>query len=95
MCSVNLGEALYMEMRVRGSAQAGETIEKARREMTVLDPDWDLVVAAAKVKASGGLSYADAFCIATAKRLKAPLWTGDSEIVQLAASEQCEVVDLR
>jgi len=95
MCSVNLGEALYMEMRVRGSGQAGETIENARRELTVLDPDWDLVVTAAKVKASGGLSYADAFCVATADRLNAVLWTGDPEIVALAEKLPCEVHDLR
>jgi len=31
------------------------------------------------VKATGGLSY-DAFCVATAQHLKAPLWTGDPEI---------------
>ena len=95
MCSVNLGEALYMEIRVRGLAQAGETIESARRELTILDPDWDLVVAAAKVKASGGLSYADAFCVATAERLNAVLWTGDPEIVGLAQKLPCEVHDLR
>jgi len=52
--------------------------------MEVLDPDWDLVVVAAKVKASGGLSYADAFCVATADRLDAVLWTGDREIIDLA-----------
>jgi len=95
MCSVNLGEALYMEMRVRGLAKAGETIENARHELTVIDPDWDLVVVAAKVKASGGLSYADAFCVATANRLNAALWTGDPEIVDLAEELPCEVLDLR
>ncbi|HEX5762022.1 MAG TPA: type II toxin-antitoxin system VapC family toxin [Solirubrobacterales bacterium] len=95
MCSVNLGEALYMEIRVCGPAQAGQTVENARRELTVLDPDWDLVVMAAKVKASGGLSYADAFCVATAERLGAVLWTGDPEIIGLAEKLPCEVRDLR
>jgi predicted nucleic acid-binding protein len=95
MCSVNLGEALYMEMRVCGLAQAGKTIENTRHELTVLDPDWDLVVVAAKVKASGGLSYADAFCVATADRLDAALWTGDPEIIDLAEKLPCEVRNLR
>jgi len=63
--------------------------------MEVLDPDWDLVVVAAKVKASGGLSYADAFCVATADRLDAVLWTGDPEIIALAGKLPCEVRDLR
>jgi len=95
MCSINLGEALYMEMRVRGGSHAGTVIEEARRELIVIEPDWDLVVSAAAVKAGGGLSYADAFCIATAKRLAAPLWTGDPEIVGLGAGHGVEVVDLR
>lgn len=95
MCSVNLGEALYLEMRVRGIEGANGTIERVRRELIVLDPDWELVRAAAEVKAGGGLSYADAFCIATAQRLNAPLWTGDPEIVERAGGLRCEVVDLR
>jgi len=95
MCSVNLGEALYMEIRARGAEGAGSTIEDARRELTVIDPDWDLVVSAAKTKAQGGLSYADAFAIATAERLQVPLWTGDPEIVDRAEKLPCEVRDLR
>lgn len=61
----------------------------------VVNPDWALVFSAARIKAGGGPSYADAFCIATAERLKAPLWTGDPEIITLAESMRCEVVDLR
>lgn len=95
MCSVNLGEALYMEIRARGTEGAGSTVDSVRRELTVVDPDWDLVVSAAKVKAKGGLSYADAFAIATAERLQAPLWTGDPEIVDRAEKLACEVRDLR
>ncbi len=95
MCSVNLGEALYLEMRVRGTGNADGTIEEVRRELTVIHPDWDLVTVAARVKAGGGLSFADAFCIATAKRVGAPLWTGDPEIIYKATEFQCEVKDLR
>jgi predicted nucleic acid-binding protein len=61
----------------------------------VVEPDWSLVMAAATIKANGGLSYADAFCIATALHLNAPLWTGDPEIIDQAAEYSCEVVDLR
>lgn len=93
MCSVNLGEALYLEMRARGAGGAGDAIGRARRELTVIDPDWELVSAAAEVKTRGDLSYADAFCLATARRLKAPLWTGDPEIVGFA--REVEIVDLR
>jgi predicted nucleic acid-binding protein len=95
MCSVNLGEALYLEMRVRGPDNADDTIEEARRELNVIHPDWELVTAAAKVKANGGLSFADAFCIATAERINAPLWTGDPEIIDRAMEFRCVVKDLR
>jgi predicted nucleic acid-binding protein len=63
--------------------------------LEVTDPDWPLVSAAASIKAHGGLSYADAFSIATALRAEAPLWTGDPEIVGQGAQHSCEVVDLR
>jgi PIN domain len=36
---------------------------------------------------------ADAFCVATAVRLDAPIWTGDPEIIDLSGDQ--EVVDLR
>lgn len=94
-CSVNLGEVLYTQIRAAGLAAAREGVTILSAHMEVLDPDWDLVVAAAKVKASGGLSYADAFCVATADRLNAVLWTGDPEIVDLAEKLPCEVRDLR
>jgi predicted nucleic acid-binding protein len=94
MCSLNLGEVLYLEMRARDPKDAGKAIEDARSELTVIDPDWDLVRGAAEAKAHGGLSYADAFCLATARRLRAPLWTGDPEILGRADEFDCEVVDL-
>jgi predicted nucleic acid-binding protein len=94
VCSINLGEALYMRIRESGAKAAAE-IEAVRRTAIVVDPDWELVAGAAQVKARGGLAYADAFCIATAERLGAALWTGDPEIVDAANDLSCEVVDLR
>lgn len=93
MCSVNLGEALYVRTRRVGAQSAARDVDALRGDMTVVDPDWKLVAAAAAVKARGGLSYADAFCVATAQRLGLPLWTGDPEIVALG--DEVEVVDLR
>lgn len=92
MSAINVGEALYLRMRERGSDIAREEVRKLRSYMTVVDASWDLVSAAAEIKARGGLSYADAFCIATAQRLDAPLLTGDPEI--LAFSDEAEMVDL-
>jgi predicted nucleic acid-binding protein len=93
MCSLNLGEALYMQIRVEGERRGRATIEKVRAELEVVDPDWQLVSDAAVLKVSGGLSFADCFAIATARRHDAPLWTGDPEILELA--DPGEIVDLR
>jgi PIN domain nuclease of toxin-antitoxin system len=93
--SINLGEALYIGIRATDEDSALADMETVRRKLSVVDPDWELVSAAARVKASGGLSYADAFCIATAVGLHSPLWTGDPEIVGQADRHGCEVVDLR
>lgn len=93
--SVNLGETLYIRIRERGEKAATADIEKVRKRSRVIDPDWALTRSAARIKAGGGLSLADAFCLATALHLDAPLWTGDPEIVAVAGRVRCEVVDLR
>ncbi len=93
VCSINLGEVLYRRTRVAGTSTARADVDALRRGLDVVDPDWQLVEAAAALKAEGGLSYADAFCVATATRLDAPIWTGDPEIIELPGDHQ--VVDLR
>lgn len=95
ICSINLGEVLYIRMRGDGEDAAAADIDRVRQRLDVVDPDWPLISEAARVKAHGGLSYADAFCLATALRVEAPLWTGDPEIVDRAAEHSCAVVDLR
>jgi predicted nucleic acid-binding protein len=91
--AVNLGEVLYRLERKRGRVPARRVVERVRALCRVDHPDWPTVVQAAHVKARGGLSYADAFCVATALRRGVPLWTGDPEIIALA--DEVEVVDLR
>lgn len=93
MCSINLGEVLYALIRIHGEDPARRAIKKARAELSVLDPDWSLVAEAARVKAGGGLSYADCFALATARQAEAQLWTGDPELIELASRD--EIVDLR
>jgi predicted nucleic acid-binding protein len=93
--SINLGEVLYLRIRATDQDSAQADIETIRRRLTVVEPDWSLVKAAARIKAGGGLSYADAFCVATALHLNAPLWTGDPEIIDQAGEHSCEVIDLR
>jgi PIN domain nuclease of toxin-antitoxin system len=91
--AINLGEVLYKLERDHGREQATTLVDRVRTVTTVEDPDWDLVARAARVKAAGGLSYADSFCIATAQRHDAPLYTGDPEI--LALKDLVALVDLR
>jgi predicted nucleic acid-binding protein len=91
--AVNLGEALYRLERDLGQAKAVDLIDGVRSVTVVEEADWELVAAAAHIKAGGGLSYADAFCIATAQRHGAALYTGDPEI--LALDGLVEMVDLR
>ena len=93
--SINLGEVLYIRTRATGAKSAQADVETIRRRLSVIDPDWPMVVAAAAIKAEGGLSYADAFCLATALHLDVPLWTGDPEILDQAGEHSCQVVDLR
>jgi PIN domain nuclease of toxin-antitoxin system len=93
VCAVNLGEVLYTLERDHGAERAMTLVDLLRSVTAVEDPDWDLVVSAAHIKAGGGLAYADAFCVATAKRHDAPLYTGDPEILKLGGS--VKLVDLR
>jgi len=92
--SINLGEAYYTVVRSHGRRIAAERVGDLRKAIQVDDPDWPLVRDAAEIKAGGGLSYPDAFCVATARRHSAPLYTGDPEIVRLAGDD-LDVVDLR
>jgi PIN domain nuclease of toxin-antitoxin system len=94
MCSVNLGEAYYNVQRKQGRRFAVAQINAIRQVVGVEDPDWDLVRSAADVKARGGLSYPDAFCVATARRHSAPLYTGDDELIRFDGGD-VNVVDLR
>jgi predicted nucleic acid-binding protein len=95
MSSINLGEVLYIRMRAVGEESARADIEEIRGLIELVVPVWPLVSDAARIKADGGLSYADAFCVATALSLDAPLWTGDPEIVTQGDRQGCEVIDLR
>jgi ribonuclease VapC len=90
---INLGEVLYRAIPNRGERKAMEAMRAVRRHLRVEDVDEALVIDAARLKAAHRLSYADAFCVSTAQRHQAPLYTGDPEI--LALEDMVELVDLR
>lgn len=92
--AINLGESQCSLVKDGKDMRTVESaIEVLRRTVRVDLPDWPLVQAAARIKGARPLSYADAFCVATAQRHRAAVWTGDPEIVAL--SDLVEIVDLR
>lgn len=93
MSWINLGEVHYEMIRREGPRDADRGLRQVLARVRAEEPDRELVLAAARLKARGGISYADCFAVATAQRHDAPLYTGDPEILALAG--EIEVVDLR
>ena len=77
---INWGEFFYIVKRRVGSAKTMDALRLLEQLPIELFPvDQPLVRAAAEIKSEHALSYADAFCIATAQRLDATVLTGDPE----------------
>lgn len=62
-------------------AAAESTIRDIENAIEAQLPNRETVLNAARIKAKYPLSYADAFAAATAVQHKAPLWTGDPELI--------------
>jgi len=93
MSWINLGEVYYEMIRREGLSAADQDLKWILADVRAEEPDRALVLDAARRKARGGISYADCFALATARRHEAPLLTGDPEIV--AVGDDVEVIDLR
>lgn len=77
---LSLGEIYYILIREVGEEKATNIITKIENlSLNIMKPDTLLTKEAAKIKATGGLSYADSFVIATAVHLGAKIVTGDPE----------------
>ena len=77
---INLGEILYTVERRGGLSKAQEALALVRQlPIEILPADEQAVFAAAHIKATHALSYADAFTVAAAFRQKAVILTGDPE----------------
>ena len=63
MSIINLGEVYYIVWRRHGEAAAQAVARSLWQEdrLTIAEASWPRVEAAARVKASDGLAYADAF----------------------------------
>ncbi|MBI5356550.1 type II toxin-antitoxin system VapC family toxin [Candidatus Collierbacteria bacterium] len=77
---INWGEVIYQILREFGEKTLIEVIVRFERLPIQLEPvDEELVIAAARWKTGGGLSYADCFAVATAQKLGGVILTGDPE----------------
>ena len=77
---INWGEFYYIVRRRVGAAKTTDTLRLLEQLPIDLFPvDQPLVRAAAEIKSEHALSYADAFCIATAQRLDATVLTNDPQ----------------
>ena len=84
---VNLGEVYYRLVQLTDRATADAKLGVIRAApIEVVAAREPLVLEAARIKASYPLAYADAFAIATARIERAPLLTGDPEILALPRS---------
>lgn len=77
---INWGEFFYIIKRRVGAAKTIDAFRLLEQLPIELYPvDQPLVRAAAEIKSEHALSYADAFCVATAQRLDAVVLTDDPE----------------
>jgi ribonuclease VapC len=89
---VNVGEVYYRTIQRAGEAKADERLLLVRSlPIEVVPAREPLVLEAARLKAQHPISYADAFAVATARQERAPVLTGDPEILALPR----EVVQVR
>ena len=91
---INLGEVVYRIGRVKGEAEARETLDQIRQSSLVVVPATEeAVLAAAGLKMHYSISYADAFAAAIADQLSGILVTGDPELEQLASRIKIEKLE--
>jgi len=77
---INWGEFYYIVKRRVGAAKTLDALRLLEQLPIELFPvDQPLVRAAAEIKSAHALSYAGAFCIATAQRIDATVLTNDPE----------------
>ncbi len=94
MSVISLGEICYIILRRQGEEAAAEVVQGVRNEagLAIAEASWARVKDAARLKAGGGLAYADAFVLGLAQELGALLVTGDRELRVAAARLGVELV---
>jgi len=81
---VNLAEMVYRTLREHGIARAQEVLARIEEYgIEVVEVDRDLALAAAHLKGSYRIAYADCLAAALAQRLDATIVTGDPDFAQV------------
>lgn len=84
-CWINWGELYYVIARRAGRAKALQAIQVLEQlPIELVEADQALVKSAAEVKSEHAVSYADAFCIATAVRHGGIILTSDPEFAAVS-----------
>jgi predicted nucleic acid-binding protein len=77
---ISWGELLYVVRRRVGADGAEEMLQRVEQlPVELVAVDLALVRAAAEIKSEYAVSYADAFCVATARRVNGAVMTSDPE----------------
>jgi predicted nucleic acid-binding protein len=85
MSWINAGEVYYMLARKHDPKAAGDFLTRLPSlPIRLVLPEEEDIIAAAKLKSTYKLSYADAFAVALAVKENAAVITGDPEIRDLA-----------
>lgn len=78
---INLGEVFYILGRRKGKEEARSVVNAIKAgPVALVEPTELLIFAAAILKMSHAISYADAFAVATAQAKNSALLTGDPEL---------------
>ncbi|MGA9531765.1 MAG: type II toxin-antitoxin system VapC family toxin [Anaerolineales bacterium] len=93
MSLINLGEVVYISERERGLAKAQEVLAVVEQlPFEILPVNRQTVLAAAHIKASYPIAYADAFAVVAAQEQNGTLVTGDPEFESVKDIVQIEWV---
>lgn len=93
MSWLNIGEVAYQLERRQGTGDAALVVGRLRASVAADDVTPERVLAAARIKASHPIAFADCFAAAAAIARNATLFTGDPEILERDLG--CNVRDLR
>lgn len=88
---INVGEVYYRIGKLRNPREADSVLKDlSLLPIEIVSADDDTVLAAARLKMTHTLSYADAFAAVTAQQKDAILLTGDPELIELKRILQIE-----